>query len=53
MKKLQELSDSIRKCNIRIIGVPEGGEKEKGTESLFKEIMAENAQTWGERWNSM
>uniref|UniRef100_A0A3Q2HVN2 LINE-1 retrotransposable element ORF1 protein n=1 Tax=Equus caballus TaxID=9796 RepID=A0A3Q2HVN2_HORSE len=39
---LRELSDSIRGCNMRIIGIPEGEEKEKGAESLFKEIMAEN-----------
>uniref|UniRef100_A0A9L0TPW8 L1 transposable element RRM domain-containing protein n=1 Tax=Equus caballus TaxID=9796 RepID=A0A9L0TPW8_HORSE len=39
---LRELSDTIRRCNIRVIGIPEGEEKEKGAESLFKEIMAEN-----------
>ncbi|CAG8852058.1 19905_t:CDS:2, partial [Gigaspora margarita] len=39
---LRELSDTIRRCNVRIIGIPEGEEKEKGAESLFKEIMAEN-----------
>uniref|UniRef100_A0A9L0S6J7 LINE-1 retrotransposable element ORF1 protein n=1 Tax=Equus caballus TaxID=9796 RepID=A0A9L0S6J7_HORSE len=43
---LQEISDSIRKCNIRIIGIPEG-EEEKGAESLFKEIMAENFPNLG------
>lgn len=32
---LQEVSDTIRKSNVRIIGTPEG-EKEKGTESIFK-----------------
>uniref|UniRef100_A0A9L0RHZ4 L1 transposable element RRM domain-containing protein n=1 Tax=Equus caballus TaxID=9796 RepID=A0A9L0RHZ4_HORSE len=39
---LRELSDAIRRCNIRIIGIPEGEEREKEAESLFKEIMAEN-----------
>uniref|UniRef100_A0A9L0R1N7 L1 transposable element RRM domain-containing protein n=1 Tax=Equus caballus TaxID=9796 RepID=A0A9L0R1N7_HORSE len=39
---LREISDTIRRCNVRIIGIPEGEEKEKGAESLFKEIMAEN-----------
>uniref|UniRef100_A0A9L0RFZ9 L1 transposable element RRM domain-containing protein n=1 Tax=Equus caballus TaxID=9796 RepID=A0A9L0RFZ9_HORSE len=39
---LRELSDKIRRCNVRIIGIPEGEEKEKGAENLFKEIMAEN-----------
>ena len=28
--------------NLCIIGVPEGVAKQKGTESLFKEIIAEN-----------
>uniref|UniRef100_A0A9L0TTE6 L1 transposable element RRM domain-containing protein n=1 Tax=Equus caballus TaxID=9796 RepID=A0A9L0TTE6_HORSE len=44
---LQELSDSIRRCNIRIIGIPEGEEKEKGAEGLFKEIIAENFPNLG------
>uniref|UniRef100_A0A9L0TML8 L1 transposable element RRM domain-containing protein n=1 Tax=Equus caballus TaxID=9796 RepID=A0A9L0TML8_HORSE len=44
---LRELSDTIRKCNVRIIGIPEREEKEKGTESLFKEIMAENFPNLG------
>lgn len=31
------------------MGVPEGErEREKGIESLFKEIMAKNFQIWGE-----
>ena len=44
--KRNELSDSIRRCNIRIIGIPEGEEK-KGAENFFKEIMAENFQNLG------
>ena len=39
---LLELSDSIRKGNISVMGVPKGEEREKGSEGLFKEIMAEN-----------
>ena len=31
-----EISHSIRKCNMRIIGIPEGEEKENGPESLLK-----------------
>ena len=46
-KVLQEISDSIRKCNIRIIGIPEGEEKEKGAESLFKGIIAKNFPNLG------
>ena len=31
------------KCaNLHIIGVPEGEEREKGTENVFEESMAEN-----------
>ena len=37
---LQELSDSFRMGNIRVTGIP-GEEKEKKTESLFKEIVTE------------
>ena len=44
---LQEISDPIRKCNTRIIGIPEGEEREKGAESLFKEIIAENFPNLG------
>lgn len=35
VKKPQELSDSIRKANIRIMKIPKG-EKEKGAESFLK-----------------
>ena len=44
---LRKISDSIRKSNIRIIGIPEGEGREKGAESLFKEIIAENFQNLG------
>mgnify|MGYP002651427864 CR=1 FL=1 len=44
---LRELSDSIKRCNIRIIGISEGEEKEKGAEGLFKEIIAENFPNLG------
>uniref|UniRef100_A0A9L0TKU5 L1 transposable element RRM domain-containing protein n=1 Tax=Equus caballus TaxID=9796 RepID=A0A9L0TKU5_HORSE len=40
-ESLQEISNSIRKCNIRIIRIQEGEEKNRA-ESLFKEITAEN-----------
>uniref|UniRef100_A0A9L0SYR7 L1 transposable element RRM domain-containing protein n=1 Tax=Equus caballus TaxID=9796 RepID=A0A9L0SYR7_HORSE len=44
---LQEICDLIRKSNIRIIGIREGEEREKGAESLFKEIIAENFPNLG------
>ena len=33
--------DNIKQANLRIIGIPEGKEKEKGIENIFEEIMAE------------
>ena len=40
-RTLWELSDSIRKSKIKIIGIPEE-EREKKTKSLFKQIVDEN-----------
>ena len=31
---------------MHIIGVPEGEEREQGTEKIFEEIIAENFLTW-------
>uniref|UniRef100_A0A8D1T4L5 L1 transposable element RRM domain-containing protein n=1 Tax=Sus scrofa TaxID=9823 RepID=A0A8D1T4L5_PIG len=47
MKSLRELWDNIKRTNIRIIGVPEGEEREKGTEKIFQEIIAENFPNMG------
>ena len=41
-ESLRELWDNIKCTNIRITGVPEGEEWEKGTEKIFQEIIAEN-----------
>uniref|UniRef100_A0A8D1DS07 L1 transposable element RRM domain-containing protein n=2 Tax=Sus scrofa TaxID=9823 RepID=A0A8D1DS07_PIG len=41
-ESLRELWDNVKRTNICIIGVPEGEEREKGTENLFQEIIAEN-----------
>ena len=38
---LRELWDSV-KYTIHILGVPEGEDREKGTEKIFEEIIAEN-----------
>ena len=40
-ESLRELWDNVKCTNIRIIGVPEG-EREQGTEKIFREIIAEN-----------
>ena len=44
---LRDLWDNINCNNIRIIGVPEGEEKEKGPEKIFEEIIVENFPTMG------
>ena len=40
--KIIELSDSLKRNSIRIIGVPEDEEREKGVEGLCKKIIVEN-----------
>lgn len=42
MKTSQESWDSIKRSHIRITGVPEGEGREKGEESVFKEITADS-----------
>ena len=39
---LRELNDSFKHNNIRVIEAPENEEGEKGTKSLFGQIIAEN-----------
>ena len=46
-ESLRELWDNIKRSNIHIIGVPEGEDKEKGTEKIFQEIIAENFPNMG------
>ena len=46
---LQEISDSIRKSNIKIIGIQKGEVREKWADSLFKEIIAENFPNLGKK----
>ena len=40
--RIREISDSLKRNNIRIIGVPEEEESEKGIEGLCEQIIAEN-----------
>ena len=40
-ERLRNLWDNFKCSNIRIIGVPEGGEEEQETENLFEKIMKE------------
>ena len=36
---LRDLWDNIKRNNIRITGVPDGEEREKGPEKIFEEII--------------
>lgn len=40
-KTLQELSDCIKRANLRLMDIPKGEERKKGAENLFREITAE------------
>ena len=42
-ERLRNLQDTLKRSNIRIIGVPEGEEEEQKTENLFEQIMKENS----------
>ena len=44
---LRDLWDNIKRKNIRIIGVPEGEEREKGPEEIFEEIIVKNFPNMG------
>ena len=44
---LTDLWDNIKRNNIRIIGVPEGEEREKGPEKIFEEIIVKNFPNMG------
>ena len=46
-ESLRELWDNVKRTNTRIIGVPEGEERERGTENIFQEIIAENFPNMG------
>ena len=40
---LREIQDNMKRNNIHIIGIPEGGEEEEhGIENLFEKVMMEN-----------
>ena len=36
------MQDNMKRKNIRITGIPEGEEEEKGIENLFEKVMMEN-----------
>ena len=45
--RIREISDSLKRNNIRIIGVPEEEEREKGVEGLCEQIIEENFRNLG------
>lgn len=49
---LWEQSDYIRKTNIRIIGLQEGEERDKGAKNIFKEIIADSFSNLGKESNT-
>ena len=44
---LRDLWDNVKHTNISIIRVPEGEEREKGSNKIFEEIIAENFPNMG------
>ena len=48
MKRVRELCDNVKCTNIHTMWVPEGEEREKGTEKIFQEIIAKNFPNMGE-----
>ena len=44
---LRDLWDNIKCANSRIIGVPEGEEREKGPTKIFEEIIVEHLPNMG------
>ena len=46
--RIREISDSLKRNNVRIIGVPEDEEREKEVEGLWEQIIAENFPKLGE-----
>ena len=44
---LRDLGDNIKHNNIRIIGVPEGEEREKVSEKIYEEVIVENFPNMG------
>ena len=45
--KIRELSDALKRNNLRIIGIPEEEERGKGSEGVLEEIIAENLPDLG------
>ena len=40
--RIREINDAIKSSNIRIIGIPEGEEKERSLEDIVEQVLHEN-----------
>ena len=47
--RIREISDSLKRNNIRIIGVPEEEDKKKDHEKILEEIIVENFPKMGKK----
>ena len=45
--RLREINDSLIRTNLCLIGVPEDAERDRGPESIFEQIIAEDFPNWG------
>lgn len=41
-QNIQALSDNYKRCNIPVISVPEGKERENGKEEMFEVLITES-----------
>ena len=48
-ESLREIHDSLQRKNLRLIGVPESTERDRGPESIFEHIIAENFPNLGRK----
>ena len=46
-ERLREIKDSLRRKNLCIIGVEENAERDRGAESIYEQIIAENFPNLG------
>lgn len=44
-KSIQEINNTIKKLDIRTLGIPEGMERETGLQGVFNEIVKEDSPT--------
>ena len=45
--RLREINDNLRRKNLHLIRVPESTERNRGTENIFEQIIAENFPNLG------